>query len=179
MTVVWTTSRWVITAEYNPLLYGHSIGRPCLFRVCEIKHYYRPQRSWGKVIFSQASVILSIGGVPGQVHPPGPGTPPPRTRCTSPWKQCMPGDTGNKRAVRILLEYILVWNQFPVIRNGVKKIGIEHRLITKAREFFSVTFWITWKYMNIQYNFWNSTLPFRCFYIPIWSKLFPLLGTWV
>ena len=50
---------------------------------------HRPQRSWGKVIFSQASVILSTGGggVPGQVHPPGPGTPPgtrytPRTRYT-------------------------------------------------------------------------------------------------
>ena len=29
--------------------------------------YYRPQRSWGKVIFSQASVFLSIreGGVRG------------------------------------------------------------------------------------------------------------------
>ena len=26
------------------------------------KSYYRPQRSWGKVIFSQASVILSTGG---------------------------------------------------------------------------------------------------------------------
>ena len=25
--------------------------------------FYRPQRSWGKVIFSQASVILSIGGM--------------------------------------------------------------------------------------------------------------------
>ena len=61
---------------------------------------YRPQRSWGRVIFSQASVILSTGGrAPGQVppqdhvHPPGtryppqdqvtprPGTPP-RTRYT-------------------------------------------------------------------------------------------------
>ena len=52
---------------------------------------YRPQRSWGKVIFSQASVILSTGGeyldryTPrDQLHPPrtrythplGPGTPP-------------------------------------------------------------------------------------------------------
>ena len=29
--------------------------------------YYRPQRSWGQVIFSQASVILSTvgGSVPG------------------------------------------------------------------------------------------------------------------
>ena len=26
-------------------------------------HFYRPQRSWGKVMFSQASVILSTGGV--------------------------------------------------------------------------------------------------------------------
>ena len=26
-------------------------------------NFYRPQRSWGKVIFSQASVILSRGGV--------------------------------------------------------------------------------------------------------------------
>ena len=134
-------------------------------------YIYRPQRSWGKVIFSQASVILSTGGgVPGQVppwdqvhppgtrytpqdqvHPPGPGTPPlgpgtlpgpgtpPRTRYTllgpgtppgtryipqdqvhppgpgtPPWtrytpqEQCMPGDMGNKRAVRILLECSLV-----------------------------------------------------------------------
>ena len=50
--------------------------------------------------------------------PPGPDTPPPGTRYT-PWdqvhppdqvppEQCMLGDTGNKRAVRILLECILV-----------------------------------------------------------------------
>ena len=30
-----------------------------------IMHIYRPLRSWGKVIFSQASVILSRGGLPG------------------------------------------------------------------------------------------------------------------
>ena len=91
------------------------------------------------------SRILSRGGVPGQVHPAGPGTrpgpgisprpgTPPRTRYTPgtrythplgpgipiPWdqvhppdqvhplEQCMPGDPGNKRAVRILLECILV-----------------------------------------------------------------------
>ena len=28
--------------------------------------YYRPQRSWGKVIFSQACVILFTGGVHGR-----------------------------------------------------------------------------------------------------------------
>ena len=64
------------------------------------------------------------GGVPGQVHPPGPGTPPqdqvpPGTRYTPPDQvhppppgpgtpPGLPGDTGNKRAVRILLECILV-----------------------------------------------------------------------
>ena len=48
----------------------------------------RPQRSWGKVIFSQASVILFTGGS-ASVHawipppPPGPGTP-------SPWDQAPP-----------------------------------------------------------------------------------------
>ena len=35
-----------------------------------------PPEVWGKVIFSEACVILSTGGVPDQVHPPGPGTPP-------------------------------------------------------------------------------------------------------
>ena len=38
--------------------------------------FYRPQRSWGKVIFSQASVILLTGGVPG----PGEGPPGPHPR---------------------------------------------------------------------------------------------------
>ena len=47
---------------------------------------------------------------PDQVHPPGPGTPPldqvnPRDQAPPP---CMLGDTGNKRAVRILLECIFV-----------------------------------------------------------------------
>ena len=69
---------------------------------------YRPQWSWGEVIFSQASVILSRGGSTWA------GTPPqdqahthPRDQVHPP-EQCMPGDTGNKRAVRILLECILV-----------------------------------------------------------------------
>ena len=49
----------------------------------------RPQRSWGKVIFSQASVILSTGGSTWAGTPPRLGTPPgtrytPRTRYTLP-----------------------------------------------------------------------------------------------
>ena len=39
-------------------------------------YYYRPQRSWGKVMFLQVCVILFTGGVPDQVHPLGPGIPP-------------------------------------------------------------------------------------------------------
>ena len=90
-------------------------------------HFYRPQTKFAKVIFLHLSVSHFVhrgGGVPGQVPPwirytpLGPGTPPgtrykpPRTRYTPrpgtsphppPPEQCMLGDTGNKRAVRILL----------------------------------------------------------------------------
>ena len=54
-------------------------------------YFYRPQRSWGKFMFLHVSVILFTGGV----CPPFPA-------------QCMLWDTGNKRAVRILLECNLV-----------------------------------------------------------------------
>ena len=77
-------------------------------------HLYRPQRSWGKVMFLQASVILLTGGgyltrytppgtrytppgtrytPPGTRYtPPGPGTPPPRTRYTPPGPGTPPRD---------------------------------------------------------------------------------------
>ena len=83
--------------------------------------YYRQQRSWGKVIFSQASVILSMGGCYPSMH----------CRCY-PSMPCsggvsgpggvllgglLPGGAGGDppgwpllRVVRILLEYILVLN---------------------------------------------------------------------
>ena len=59
-------------------------------------HHYRPQRSWGKVMFLQASVILSTGG---EYTPPGSGTPPrsgtpPGTRYT-PRDQVHPPDQVN------------------------------------------------------------------------------------
>ena len=83
--------------------------------------YYRPQRSWGKVIFSQARVILFTGGLPqcmlgyqtlpdqtplDQAQPP-PDQAPPGSR--HPPMQCMLEDTVNERAVRILLECNLVF----------------------------------------------------------------------
>ena len=40
--------------------------------------------------------------------PPLPGAVTPQDQAPLPWEQCMLGDTGNKRAVRILLECILV-----------------------------------------------------------------------
>ena len=84
-------------------------------------NYYRPQRSWGKVMFLHVSVILFTGGglphcmlrytppdqkqAPTQSrHPLGSGTPGTR----HPPAHCMLGDTGNKRAVCILLECNLV-----------------------------------------------------------------------
>ena len=53
---------------------------------------YRPQRSGGKVIFSQESVILFTGGgkstwagtLPEQLHLPGPGTPPEQVHLPGP-----------------------------------------------------------------------------------------------
>ena len=92
--------------------------------------FYRPQRSWGKVIFSEACQEFCSGGYlgrytpragtlpgqvhrpgqvlpPGQVHPPA-GTPPPGQILPPNSAQCMLGDMGNKRAVRILLECNLV-----------------------------------------------------------------------
>ena len=53
-------------------------------------YFYRPERSWAKVMFLQASVILLTGGCVCQVPPPGPGTPP-GTRCT-PQDQVPPQD---------------------------------------------------------------------------------------
>ena len=52
-------------------------------------------------------------GTPGSSHPQGqspplPGAVTPQDQAPLPWEQCMLGDTGNKRAVRILLECILV-----------------------------------------------------------------------
>ena len=81
--------------------------------ICVI--YYRPQRSWGKVIFSQAAVILFTGRGevclsacwdtsprPSKAAPP-PGRADPTSKVHPP-AQCMLGDTVNKRAVCILLE---------------------------------------------------------------------------
>ena len=81
---------------------SQNMASQLLNEVACVKHYYRPQRSWGKVMFLQVCVILFTGGEyltrytlldqvpprtryipprpgtppPGQGTPPGPGTPP-------------------------------------------------------------------------------------------------------
>ena len=57
-------------------------------------HFYRPQRSWGKVMFLQVSVILFTGGLSASVHagihPPPEQTPP---RADTPLEQTPPEQT--------------------------------------------------------------------------------------
>ena len=67
---------------------------------------------WGKVIFLHLCVILFTGGGSAWAGTPLAGTHP-QAGTHPPWQvhpreQCMLGDTGYKRAVRILLECILV-----------------------------------------------------------------------
>ena len=86
------------------------------------ENYYRPQMKFAKVmgyVFTPVCHSVHRGGVclsacwdtplPNQTHPPEqtlPGDDPPGRH---PLAQCMLGDTGNKRAVCILLECILVF----------------------------------------------------------------------
>ena len=79
-------------------------------------HYcYYPQRSWDKVIFSEACVKNSVGGA---------DSPPPPEQIPPPPGAVHAGRYGNKRAVRILLECILVnfanrvriWEKYLVVR---------------------------------------------------------------
>ena len=89
----------------------------CFWFVSRSSNCYRPQRSWGKVMFLQVSVILLTGGgtwpgtspqtryTPRDQVPPGPGTPsrnqvhPPQTRYPlprtryTPWDQVHPPGT--------------------------------------------------------------------------------------
>ena len=76
----------------------------CNINIIKLMHFYRPQRSWGKVIFSEACVKNSV-------HGPTPGG-------EVGWGVCIPActeaDTPHTsrrlllRVVRILLECILV-----------------------------------------------------------------------
>ena len=97
------------------LLPANKVRRLCFYTCVSV---HRGESTWAGTPPDQVppwDQVHPLGpGTPwDQVHAPGPGTPsgtrytPPWTRYTPRW-QCMLGDTGNKRAVRILLECILV-----------------------------------------------------------------------
>ena len=85
------------------------------------EYFYRPQRSWAKVIFSQASVCPQGGrgsvSVHAGIYPPPPGTRHPPGADTPPQADTPLGSrlqhTVNERPVCILLECILVPWTFP------------------------------------------------------------------
>ena len=65
------TLRSTSTISFSKIFYHHHFSNITIVSILPeqyyelfyiIKVYYRPQRSWGKVIFSQASVILLTGG---------------------------------------------------------------------------------------------------------------------
>ena len=122
---------------------SYELGHFCVHS--SLLNIYRPQRSWAKVIFSQASVCP--GGVclpqcmlgytpppgttspwdhnpPGTTHPPrprppwdqSPGTTPPRADPSPPGSRLQL--TVNERPVRILPECILVGIIFLYQQNG-------------------------------------------------------------
>ena len=129
--------------RYTPLV----PGTPCWTRYTPRTRYTIPQTRY---------TPLAHPAGPGT--PPGPGIPPTQTRYTPlvpgmpSWdqvhppdqvpptpEQCMLGDTGNKRVVRILLECILVHNKSSLF-SFFKKID---------------TYWVTYMY--------NEPTHFACF----------------
>ena len=87
--------------------------------------FYRPQTKFAKVMFLHLSVSHSVhrGGCLPQCilgyTPLGADTP--REQTCPPPAQCMLGDTGNKQAVRILLECILVFQYYCFCLQGMKE----------------------------------------------------------
>ena len=89
----WATYNWWVTVQLDFDYY---------FCVLTSRSFYRPQRSCGKLMFSQASVILFTGGVsaghPPVRHPPGrhsTGQTPTKQTATlgrhTPWADIPPG----------------------------------------------------------------------------------------
>ena len=85
---------------------------------CLLSAFYRPQRSWGKVMFSQASVILSRRGVSTR-HPPGADTPrhqtppPPGPDTPLRHKHTPPG-ADNSQEQTPPLEQTPPWSRYPL-----------------------------------------------------------------
>ena len=125
-----------------------------------------------------------------QVHPPGTRcTPwdqvhPPGTRCTPryqvhpprdqvhPQEQCMPGDTDNKRAVRILLECILVANDFDA-RKMLDATRFSSTPFERGPVSFSLMFFmVDQKGVKVCLHFFDP-----CPLLPLLSNVFFLLSS--
>ena len=111
-------------AAYKTVTLTVRVNRPKELRNSLIDFYfnYRPPRSWDKVIFSEACVKNSV-----------------HIR-----EQCMLGDTGNKRAVRILLECILVYcnsvsfTDVPTVTQLVRRHGLQPVLHSRRKNHVKV-----------------------------------------
>ena len=75
-----------------------------------VYYYYRPQRSWGKFIFSQASVILFRGGVYASVPPPRLGNRPPPPVPGTPQYQAPPRSSACWEIRSTSGRYASCWN---------------------------------------------------------------------
>ena len=111
-----------VTMKSKHIKYNHLLSSPESLSVEPLTavgfwDFYRPQTKFAKVMFLHLSVSHSVhregGCLPqwmlGYTTSPWADTP---RADTSPPVQCMLGDTGNKRAVRVPLECILVNNIF-------------------------------------------------------------------
>ena len=121
-------------------------------------YFYRPQRSWAKVMFLQASVILSTGGcvyisacwdtTPWADTPTPPGADPPWQTPPS-WSRHPPRSRPlpcsrlqhmvNKRPVRIRLECILVTLNY--YRSGkVNSKSFVSKVLLRIKQKFKLTY---------------------------------------
>ena len=128
-----------------------------------IRDNYHPQRSWGKIIFLQASVILfTWGGVclstcwdtPWQGDPLSKETPlarRPSWQGDPPHIHCMLGDTVYKRAVCILLECNLVGK---LQKRFSARSGAVRQHIKLCTDFLAATELLVYPYW-----FWLSLSP--------------------
>ena len=137
---------------------------------------------WGKVIFSEACVKNSVhgegGGVTDQQYissctvggighmvPPGQAPPMDRhpSRAGTPRAGISPRNMVNERAVRILLECILVWLMFSVTRKEVEHSKWENTtaiawefLLEHPKHMQQYEFWM--EYVENQKNAWRVWL---------------------
>ena len=108
----WGESHGTITHDALITTRKRSLRRLCFYICLSVFLFMEEAGTWA------GTPQYQVHPLQDQVHPPGRYTPwgqvPPDTRYPPFPGQCMLGDTGNKRAVRILLECIIVSNNSPL-----------------------------------------------------------------